>query len=109
MKIEFSKHFFNALIYDICNWGLNGVMIAFLWSQNHSYCTAIVGLFILRFVADFMCRRDIFAEQIAQRDQLLKQLANPPQQLEQEEFFEQLEFPDDVISPDKKDEDKKVH
>lgn len=119
----FTKHFFNALMYDICNWGFNIAMVAFLWSTNHWYCVAICGLFVMRFIADFMFRRSMYAEQLEARTKLLKQLdqqqkitSSPltdEEKLSLEELLEHDDFDQsgdiDFLPETKKDDDKKVH
>lgn len=60
-----NKNFFNAIVYDIINWSFNFVSIAFLWSIDHKWCVALVGLYAMRIVANFIYERGRLKEQEA--------------------------------------------
>ena len=111
----------NGLMYDICNWALNITFVMFLWSLNKTYCVAIVGLFVLRFIAEMIYRNAIMKESEAARSKILemvrKQAENDGIVLRQEELTaeEPLELEgiiqdhNNVIVDITPKDDKKVH
>lgn len=112
----------NGLMYDICNWGLNFTLLAFVWSISHFFCIAIAGLFVLRFVAELIYRRSVMKEAAVARQKIIemvkKQAARDgvigldPADLTEEEQLELEQIIEDhnnVIVDITPKDDKKVH
>lgn len=121
MKLNNKKHFFNALIYDIINWTFSISTVVFLWTTSHYWCTLLCGLFVLRYIADFVFRRALVREQMEMQQKLLTQFKENIQKTETNtapaapSFVEDLntdemfDLDDMPVNNNTVNDDKKVH
>lgn len=63
-----NKHFFNALMFDIFNWGTKIAIACFLFKMDVFYGTLITGLQISKIIADVIYKKALH-DDLAQRQQ----------------------------------------
>lgn len=84
VKFKTDKHFIHAVMYDIFNWGFNITSVMFVWGISHLYAEVLVGLFLLRFAANYSYKLSIYREQKTWQENARKNMEDFTKKLKEE-------------------------